>query len=349
MADTTSLPFHVVLGGYTAETEGNGTGLRSLLAQPGGNGWAEVALQPLTSPTYVIAHPSKPWLLSVGEAAPSELVTLGLDDGGALTVRSRVTTGGDDGCHLALDPDARYVVVAHYGSGTVESFALDEHGGLSGPVGRFASTAALGPDAERQDGPHAHQVVFDGDELLAVDLGTDRIFRLGLGPAGELHEVAPPVVLPPGSGPRHLLVLGDLLVVACELSVELWLARRTSDGWAHTQTVPTTARTEASEPILPSALRGVGDRVYVATRGVDTITVLDVDREAGTASTVAEFDCGGLHPRDLVVSGGRLWVANQRSDRVSVFDTAVLPPSAPAYVLDVPRPACIVLLGETAR
>jgi 6-phosphogluconolactonase len=353
-----------VVGGYSVDPQGDppeaGTGLCVLdLDQhaPAGPHYVTVGHEPLLSPTWVVPHPTRPWLVSVCEAAPSEVVCSRVEEDGRLTVLGRRTTGGESGCHLAVGADGRLVLVAHYGSGTVETFALDDDGRLTGPLDRFASTAPLGPDRERQESPHAHQVVLDPDrpgEVLVCDLGTDRVHRLHLRADGRLSEAAPALVLPPGFGPRHLVVAGDTLVVVGELAGALWLGRRDGDGWRPTQTVPTTARTAGptaersgpGAPAMPSALRVAGDHVVVATRGTDTISVFTLDPVRSTVTFAAEIGCQGHHPRDLVVADGLLWVADQWSDEVVVLDLtrAVAGEVEVVQRVPFPRPACVVLV-----
>ena len=167
-------------------------------------------------------------------------------------------SGGEVGAHLALSPDGRHLVVAHYGSGSVSSFAVDDRGRLSERLDLMTFDGS-GPVPERQDGSRAHQVVFAGGELLVADLGTDRVHRLVLGADGRFRTGAEPIVLPAGSGPRHLVLIEDYLVVACELSAELWLGRRSDDGWTEVQRVPAST-VEIDKPIYPSALRADGIR-----------------------------------------------------------------------------------------
>ena len=83
-----------------------------------------------------------------------------------------------------------------------------------GPGGKpGASTALLGgtgsgPDKQRQQGPHAHQVVFDPSNryLLEADLGLDKIlvYRFDAASGKVTPNDPPSVSLVPGSGPRHL-------------------------------------------------------------------------------------------------------------------------------------------------
>jgi 6-phosphogluconolactonase len=339
----------VLVGAYTGP-DGRARGLRCLRPQEDGGELAldEVGTLDLPSPSYLVPHPRQPWLFTVSEGTRSELASVALRPDGTLVLLSRVASGGDGGCHLALSPGGRHVVVAHYGSGTVASVAVGPDGRLSGPPVTHAFRGA-GPDPERQRGPHAHQVVWHGDELLVPDLGSDRVHRLHLAPDGGLQPSAPPVVLPPGSGPRHLVVLPDHLVVACELSGEVWLGRRDADGgWSEVDRVPCSTAPSAG-PLAPSALRVDGDQVLVANRGPGTVAVLTLDAAADRLRRGSEFPCGGTQPRDLVVDGPRLWVANQADDVVSLLDRDAPPPATPALQVPSPTPSCVVLVPPSGQ
>jgi 6-phosphogluconolactonase len=149
-------------------------------------------------------------------------------------------------------------------------------------------------------------------------------------------------VLPAGSGPRHLVLIEDFVVVACELWAELWLGRRKADDWTEVQCVAASS-VEVDEPIFPSAIRADGDQVFVANRGAGTIAVFELDRPARRLVRVTEFPGGGASPRDLVVHPDSLWVANQTDDLISVFSRGALPPARPLFEFASPSPACIVL------
>ena len=292
-----------MIGGYTTEMDGTATGVRSLVADEGADSdqLTEVMTLQLPSPSYLIAHPVQPWLFAVTEGSTSQLHSIARDPGGRLSLISSVDTEGEFACHLALAPDGLHLVVAHFGSGSVASFAVGEGGVLSPRIDLLVLEGS-GPDADRQTGPHAHQVVFDRDELLVADLGSDKVHRLRLDSDGGLSMAAEPVALPPGSGPRHLVVLGDYLVVACELSAEVWLGGRSDDGWVQRQAM-LSSNASVADRIYPSALRADGDTVYVANRGAGTVAVLALDRLDGRLTPVTEFRCGGLWPRDVVIAG----------------------------------------------
>ena len=134
----------VIIGGYTAEMGGSATGVRSLLVDRDEHGAVhldEAADLALTSPSYLIAHPERPWLFAVTEGTPSQVHCMALAADGRLERLTSRESGGKIGAHLALSPDGRYLVVAHYGSGSVSSFAVDNGGRFERTPGPIASAS----------------------------------------------------------------------------------------------------------------------------------------------------------------------------------------------------------------
>ena len=337
---------YVVIGGYTAEQGGDAPGL--VVAAPTGSPDDPVATRSVAevvAPSWVLAHPSRPWLFTAGESTPSTIDSFGWDEAGRLHPLSAVPSGGAGACHLALSEGETFLLAANYDSGSVSSFAVADDGTLTGPVDVLQLTGS-GPDRERQDGPHAHQILPLDGELLVCDLGTDRIHRLLLDAGGVFHRAADPIVLPPGSGPRHAVVVGDLLIVACELSSELWVGRRADHDWTHLQLVSTTSAT--TEPRYPSGIVTDGRTVVVATRGPDTISTFAIEPDG--LRPLAEVASGGKWPRAIELRGDQLWVSNQDSGRVAVLDLS--DPAEPRRIVDFAAPSatCVVLLpADTAE
>ncbi|HEU5484346.1 MAG TPA: beta-propeller fold lactonase family protein [Microlunatus sp.] len=343
MSSTSALR-HVFVGGYTTEADGHATGVTSLLNENSAKRvrLKTASLMELTSPTWLARHPTLPVLLATGEATPGTVSSLRWDDDGTLTLLSTVETAGDGACHVAMTSDGRYAIVSSYRSGLISVVGVNSNGTLT-PVVDSVQFAGSGPVTDRQEGPHAHQVVFVDDEILSCDLGSDQIYRLRLEEGGALIPSGDPIRLPPGSGPRHLVAVEDHLVVACELSGELWLGARDGDGWQQAQILTTSTRSGLNQP---SGIAVAGTRVYVANRGVDTIGVFDLDPAISELTPVAEFDCGGTWPRDVTVDGGLLWVSNERSDTVTVFEISLAPPPGPVAELTQPTPTCVVLVHD---
>ncbi len=247
-----TLPAQVVIAGHGPDARTSG--LTSLRPRPAGAGLAVVGTLALAHASYLVAHPDRPWLFVAEESEQGRVSSVRAEHDGTLTLLSSVATGGSGSCHVALTADAGHVLVADYGSGTVCAVVVGPDGRLGRRSG-FWRLEGSGPDLERQSAPHAHQVVVDGTEVLVADLGSDRVHRLRVDDDGTLQESGPAVSLPPGSGPRHLVVVEDHLVVATELSGELWLGRRSPQGgWTESGRVPCTRRPDAG-PTNPSALR----------------------------------------------------------------------------------------------
>lgn len=327
----------VLVGGYTAEMGGRARGIGVFV--PGTDPAGRLAFRPVagpeaTSPSYLVAHPHAGWVFAGSEAEPGAVSSYAVRADGRLSEIGRVPTGGSFTCHLAVSPDGNRLVAADYGSGSVTGFSVRADGTLV-RSDRLAFTGS-GPDAERQDAPHAHQAVWDHDRLLVCDLGTDRVHRLRVEVSGRFRA-DPAVELPAGAGPRHCVVVGDLLVVGCELNGEIWVGHRSGDSWVEIQRLRSSER---AGPNQVSAVVTDGRTVFAANRGPDTISTF----RCGSASLTreGEFASGGRWPRDLTLAAGLLWVANQNDDRVAAFPLAAMAPAGPAFTIPAPTPTCVL-------
>ncbi|MGJ3507187.1 lactonase family protein [Enemella sp. A6] len=337
----------ILVGGYTAEVQGEAEGIHVLRWQGSTEDRANLVAYPsvpLISPSYLLQHPTRPIVYAISEAPESQVHTLELTDEGLRLVAS-VPTGGVGACHLGFDETNGWVLVAHYSEGAVSSHRVLSDGTLS-PAQALHPFTGSGPDQARQEQSHAHQIVPSEGRIKVPDLGADVVHRVRLDVEGRLTRSNEPIRLPAGSGPRHLVITRDHLVIACELSGDLWLARRNGEGW---DLVHQVAASASDERVHPSALRIDGDQVFVANRGSDTFAVFSLDRQANTLTRRAEVATGGEWPRDLVLTEDEVWIANQASNNVSVFRRVPARESSSAeWVLDielpVPSPACILLV-----
>jgi len=214
------------IGTYPAAGAGSPAGLGEgiwrveLDTASGTFGAAElVAVTP--SPSFVAAHPSGRVLYAVGELTAGTVTAFAVPEGsvpGQLVALDVVASGGADPCHLLLAPDARTLYVANYSSGTLGVLPLDADGlftaevrAARGPV-QVLGHAGSGPDASRQEGPHAHFVAIapGGQFVVVADLGTDDLRRYARDTAtGLLSAAGIAATLPPGTGPRHLVFAAD--------------------------------------------------------------------------------------------------------------------------------------------
>ncbi|WP_022909827.1 lactonase family protein [Aestuariimicrobium kwangyangense] len=287
------------------------------------------------TPIAQAAVPSPTWLVEAGDhvvaashTQGSPLVRLDVDADG-ITVGSRRDTSGLDGCHASLSPDGSAVAIAHYSSGSLAVVPLVEGGWGDATVVRFGGQSGVVPD--RQEAPHAHQAVWlDEEHLLVCDLGADAV-RVVSWLDGHLRQVGK-ITTTPGFGPRHLVVrrvngphgAQTQVAVGGELDGNVASYRHHdgtggspdwTTGWERVSQVQGTLVGEAQ----PSALRLLDEQtLVVANRRINTLGVLEW-HESGQLVLADEFDCGGDHPRDVVVHEGDIWVANQGTGDVCCF------------------------------
>jgi 6-phosphogluconolactonase len=306
----------LVIGAYTPDMGGKAEGLALL---PGG---ARLATP---SPSYVIA--SGPYLYAVNEGAG--LVSSYTLDG--LQLLSTQPTGGQWPCHLALHDG--HLIAANYGSGSVSVHPVT--GGVIGERTDLVRHTGAGPDAERQEGPHTHQVKIGPDgTVTVVDLGIDRLVHYRFD-AGRLHRTGE-TKLPPGTGPRHYVDGPQRRYVVAELGSAV-VSLQGDEVLAST---PATASQVHNQP---SAAALAGEYLYLANRGADTITTFRLDAD-GLPVPVAETPSGGAWPRDLALTDDGLAVANERSHNVAYFR---LDDGIPVLVASeaTPSPTCVLPLN----
>src|SRR6266581_428175 len=128
-------------------------------------------------------------------------------DTGALTRLNEQPSGGGAPCFVSVDRSGRVALVANYAGGSVALLPIEANGALA-PATHVVQHTGKGPNAERQQAPHAHCVLPDPSNrfALAADLGADRVFvyRLNLDANSLPHVEGGDAVMRPGAGPRHI-------------------------------------------------------------------------------------------------------------------------------------------------
>lgn len=306
------------------------------------------------APTFVATHPGGRWLYAVGESDPGSVTAFEVGDDGGLTPRATVASGGVAPCHLLLVDDTLYV--ANYVDGVLGVVPLTPAGAFTPDVvasGRPAQVfghTGTGPDADRQEGPHAHFVALTPDRrhVLVADLGTDELRRYARGDDGLLAPAGTAATLAPGTGPRHVVFAADgaRLYVVGELdaSVHVLLWDAGSATGTPVQRVSAVPGDDLADGVRrsPSHVLLDGDRLVLGVRalglrGPDVVSVLDVhaDGSLGAPRTQA---LGGPTPRHLEVVHGWTVVALQDAHAVVVHD----PHGTEVSRVDLRSPACVV-------
>ena len=204
---------------------------------------------------------------------------------GKMDLVQAVPANGKTPCFLTLSLDRRFIYTANYSSGDLSEIRLKE-GLCDGPT-RLIRHSGRG-STKRQTAPHPHCAVFEpgGKRLYVCDLGTDRIWIYDWEPGhGVKLPCAEKLVLPPGSGPRHLVFCpsGNILYAANELnSTATSFVRDPSTGKWRLHTVRSTLKQPVPKN-FPGAVKITADGrfFFVTNRGHDSIAVFKTSGDGG--------------------------------------------------------------------
>ena len=310
---------------------------------------------------WLVPDPARGRLYSTCEVTgtnQSSVVVYAVEGGGLRRLGEQQTLG-NEACHGSLSTDGRFLLVANYNGANPEGypdaaltvFPITEDG-LGAAVASVVHTGS-GPNKDRQTTAHAHCVVPSptGDIVYVADLGIDKLVAYSLDGAGGLtRQPGRDFTFPPGLGPRHLVFSADgsaLFLVSELIPTVVSLAVDPVSG----------ALSQRDAFRIPSRDGGIvqpagillapdGRHLFVGLRVCDEILVLRIG-ENGRLTQTARVPSGGRTPRDLSFSpsGRYLVVANQDSDRLSVFgvDHATGTLSEPLQHLDIGTPMSVKL------
>ena len=308
------------------------------------------------NPSFLSIHPNGRVLYAVNELEPTGAVSaFAIESGtGALTRLNEQPSGGGAPCYVSVDRSGRAALVANYAGGSVALLPIGPNGALA--PAHVVQHTGKGPNAERQEAPHAHCILPDPSNrfALAADLGADRVFVYHLDLEGRSlrHIEEGDAVMRPGAGPRHIAFHPTLPLVFVADELDSTVAtlrfdpeRRTLSPVDTRSTLPagwTGTNYPADIHVAPN-----GRRLYVSNRGHNSIAVFSVAESTGSGALALEqvVSTEGDWPRNFSLdpSGRWLLVANQRSDSVVVFgrdqDNGRLTPTRQRLAL--PSPVCL--------
>lgn len=311
------------------------------------------------NPSFLAIHPNGRVLYAVNEVETSNGIATGgvsaftvATGTGALTRMNEQVSGGGAPCYVSVDGSGRVVLVANYLGGSVAVLPVEADGSLA-PAAQVVKHTGAGPNAERQEAPHAHCIVTDPSNryALAVDLGTDRVYvyRLDIGAKSLRHVEGGDAVMRAGAGPRHIAFHPTLpfVYVANELDSTVATLRFDAERGALSSvdirsTLPsgwTGSNYPADIHIAPS-----GRTLYVSNRGHNSLAVFSV-AQSGVPALDQVVSTEGDWPRNFSLdpSGRWLLVANQRSNSIVVFardaESGRLTPSGQR--IELPSPVCL--------
>jgi 6-phosphogluconolactonase len=283
------------------------------------------------SPSWVTADPDFKYLYAVSEVENKTggVAAFAINrENGSLRKLNEVSSGGVAPCHVATDRTGKMVIVANYTSGSVSAYPVKQDGRL-GEMGSLMTATGQGPD-QRQNGPHAHEVVISSDNKLAYvpDLGLDqiRVYQIHTD-KGTLSPANPPFVKQdPGFGPRHMAFSPDwshaYLMNELKSQVSVFTHDKSTGKLTKIQDVSSLPADYAGKngpaEILVDA---TGRFVYATNRGADTIAVFAVEPGKGTIKLTQSVPSQGRSPRGLTIdpSGRFMFAGNQDTSNFAVY------------------------------
>jgi 6-phosphogluconolactonase len=350
MTESRTDPDLLYIGTYTEGTHSEGIYLVRMDRRSGE--LRRIGAVKAANPSFLTIHPNGRVLYAVNEldkgAVSAFAIVKGID---GLTKLNEQPSEGAAPCYVSVDKSGRAALVANYMGGNVALLPIEANGALA--PAHVVQHTGKGPNAERQEAPHAHCILPDPSNrfVLAADLGADRVFvyRLDLDGTALRHVEGGDASLRPGAGPRHIAFHPALPLVFVANELDSTVATLRFDA-EHGRLSP-----QGTSSTLPAGWTGTnypadihvastGRTVYVSNRGHNSIAVFSVAREGGLAlAQVTPTE--GDWPRNFSLdpSGRWLLVANQRSDSVIVFardpDNGRL--TLTKQRIEIPSPVCL--------
>jgi 6-phosphogluconolactonase len=314
------------------------------------------------NPSFLVTSADGRFLFAVNELktyqgdASGSVTSFAIDRAtGKLTQLSVQASKGTDPCHLALDRTGRFLAVANYSSGTFAVLPVGADGTL-GPAVQVITDQGKGPNAARQEGPHAHQVIFSRDNryLIAVDLGIDRVdvFRFNASTGALTPNTPPGVNVAPGAGPRHVAFHPDgrrafvITEMGSTITSLSWNGENgTFTAGGSVSTLPADFHGQSSTAEIE--VHPNGKFVYGSNRGHDSLAIFSIGANGALTST-GFVPTRGKTPRHFTIAPGGQWLiaANQDSGTLAIFrineTTGALTPHGD--LVEAGMPVCVVML-----
>jgi len=252
---------------------------------------------PVSNASYICSSDCGNYLYTITESGNDSWLTSFPSHGPFVPV-SRVKCEAPDPCYIVYRQGFLYT--ADYSGGSVSVYRTDD-----GKIGEMVQRVLFegdGPHPRKQKSSHVHMLRIQGDTMYATDLGADRVHVLTVLPDGKL-EHKEDLVLPGGSGPRHLDVSADgrFVYVLTEMSKELFVFDNSKEMRFPVQAL------KLGDPSLEFQnggdihLHPNGMFLYVSLRdGDDSVISFYIKPQSGTLTRRQTLSVGA-HPRNFVI------------------------------------------------
>jgi 6-phosphogluconolactonase len=307
-------------------------------------------------PSWLAVHPNGKFLYAANETGKTSAISAYSIEpkSGKLTLLNQLPALGEDPCHLSFDGTGKFLLVANYTSGNVVVFPLLADGKLAEHTASVKDEGTLGPNKERQEGPHAHWIAASEHNrfVYVADLGLDRVLVYKFHAAQGTLTPGDAAIAQPATGPRHVAWSRDskFMYVLGELASTVTVFANDRETFRSIQVIPMlpagfSARNDAAEIYIHPG----GKFLYASNRGHDSIVAYSIDQKTGKLTLLQDVPTGGQEPRHFAIdpTGNFLLAENQLTH--SIVEFRIDPPTGrltPAgEVLNIPSPICLAFLA----
>jgi len=229
-------------------------------------------------------------------------------DDNRLISLGKVSSGGAHPCYVSVNQNGD-VLAANYTGGNVALFRLNASGKLSDTLD-VKQHYGSGPNKDRQAEPHVHSAFFEpgSNRIFVADLGIDKVFVYQVDKSGSklVNASIPAIIMPPGSGPRHLAFHPKIKVVYVinELANAVSVVSLNKDG---SFTILETVSTLPSGYDKPNTSADIhiskdGRFLYASNRGSNSIAIFSIDPKNGKIVQIGQESTRGDIPRNFTLS-----------------------------------------------
>lgn len=272
---------------------------------------------PVSNASYMCTQADGGYIYTITESGEESYIT-SFPAKGPFTPVSRVKCAAPDPCYIVYRKGFLYT--ADYSGGSVSVYPAAD--GRVGPLFCRVCFEGNGPHTRKQKASHIHMLKIHGELMYAADLGSDRVRILRILPDGSLEHLED-LVLPSGSGPRHLDVSADgrFVYVLTEMGKDLAVFDLDRDTRTPVQLL------KLGDPSLESQnggdihLHPNGLFLYVSLRdGDDSIISFYIKPQSGTLTRKQSVSVAG-HPRNFVIlpDKGLVAVFCKNADRIQFY------------------------------
>ena len=341
------------LGTYTRPGKSQGIYVGTIDTGSGKLGPLKLAAE-AKNPSFVALSPNGKFLYAAMEAEGGAVGAFAVQPDGTLRALNQASTGGAGACHVSVDATGHTVLAANYGGGSIAAFPAKPDGSL-GERSAFVQFTGTGPNAKRQEKPHAHSIYTDAANkfVYSPDLGTDNvwIFRLDAAKSTLTPTEPPSGKVPPGSGPRHLAIHpnGKFAFTCNEMAMTATAFNRdpATGALKEIETVSTLPAGTATKGFSTAEVfcHPTGKWLYVSNRTHDTIALFSI-ADDGKLKLIENAPAGVKVPRGFAIDPSGRWLiaGGQDDNRIAVhrIDPATGKLTLTSETAEVGSPVCVL-------